>query len=169
VAARVKPVLGSLVFFVVAPAVVAGWIPYTLSRWRLRPPFFDLAATRWLGAALAAAGLVVLLDSFARFALVGEGTPAPVAPPARLVVSGLYRRVRNPMYLAVVAIIAGQALLFGDVSLLRYAALVWLLFHLFVIGYEEPALGRRFGEAYAAYRREVRRWWPRVRSRARVP
>jgi protein-S-isoprenylcysteine O-methyltransferase Ste14 len=167
VSAKVRPVLGSILFFAVAPAVVAGWIPYSISRWRMQPPFLGLAAGRWAGGALAIAGFVVLLDSFARFALVGEGTPAPIAPTNRLVVSGLYRYVRNPMYLAVVGAIAGQALLFANAPLLAYALGVWLLFHLFVLGYEEPTLRRQFGDSYLTYQREVRRWWPRLTAGVR--
>lgn len=86
-----------------------------------------------------------------------------MAPTGRLVVSGLYRHVRNPMYLAVVGAIVGQALLLANASLLGYAAVVWGLFHLFVLGYEEPILQRQFGDAYAVYRREVGRWRPRIK------
>ena len=76
----IGPVLGSAVFFVVAPGVVAGWVPYAITRWRMEPPLVGLPATRWIGAALVLAGSAVLLESFARFALVGKGTPAPVRP-----------------------------------------------------------------------------------------
>jgi len=94
---------------------------------------------------------------------VGLGTPAPVAPPARLVVSGQYRYVRNPMYVAVVTIVIGEALVLGRAVLLAYAALLWLFFTLFVVLYEEPALAEKFGASYVAYRKNVRRWWPRRR------
>ena len=118
---------------------------------------------RWLGSALIAAGAITVVECFGRFALKGLGTPAPVAPTERLVVSGLYRYVRNPMYIGVVAAIVGQALLFGSALLLQYAALVWLFFFAFVVLYEEPALRRRFGSSYQDYRANVRRWWPRIR------
>lgn len=156
---RGRSVLGSLIFLLVAPGTVAGWIPFSITRWRLDAPLLGWAG-RIAGGALVAAGVLVLLDSFARFALVGRGTPAPVVPTERLVVSGLYRHVRNPMYLAVVSIILGQALLFGSTTLLWYGALVWLAFHLFVLLYEEPALRRRYGTQYDRYRAEVRRWRP---------
>src|SRR5262245_27003151 len=107
-------------------------------------------------------GVAGLVECFGRFALKGHGTPAPIAPPENLVVSGLYRHVRNPMYVAVVCSIVGQALLFGSVVLLEYAGVVWLLFHVFVLGYEEPTLRQQFGSSYAAYRANVRRWWPRL-------
>ena len=162
-AGRAGPVIGSIVFLGVAPGVVAGWIPYALSRWEIHPAFLDLVATRWLGVIVLVASTAVLLDSFARFALEGRGTPAPIAPTDTLVVSGLYRYVRNPMYVAVVGAIGGQALLFANRTLLGYAAVIWTLFHLFVLGYEEPTLRRQFGESYERYRRNVRRWWPRLR------
>jgi protein-S-isoprenylcysteine O-methyltransferase Ste14 len=156
---RASASLGSLLFLVVAPGTVAGWIPYALSGWRLRPAPWPLRA---LGVALIALGVVLLLSCFARFALVGRGTPAPIAPPERLVVSGAYAHVRNPMYVALVALILGQAALLPDVRLAGYAALVWLVSHLFVLGYEEPTLRRSFPEDYRAFFAAVPRWIPRL-------
>lgn len=161
-AAKVGPIIGSVIFFGIAPVVVAGWVPYILSGWHVGPPFLGLRAGRWIGVSLVVVGFAVLVDSFARFALEGGGTPAPVAPTEKLVVSGLYRHVRNPMYVAVVAAILGQALLFGSVPLLGYAGVIWGLFHVFVLGYEEPTLRRQFGDSYRVYQRGVRRWWPRL-------
>jgi protein-S-isoprenylcysteine O-methyltransferase Ste14 len=158
----IGPVLGSAVFFFVAPGVVAGIVPGALAGWHIGPSFLGLAAFRVIGAVLTVAAGLSLLDSFARFALQGRGTPAPVAPTASLVVSGQYRYVRNPMYVAVVAAILGQALLFGSTQVLGYAALMWGVFHLFVLMYEEPTLHGQFGESYAAYQTGVRRWWPRL-------
>jgi protein-S-isoprenylcysteine O-methyltransferase Ste14 len=130
----------------------------------MKPAALGLAPVRWIGGALIAAGLAVLLDSFARFALRGLGTPAPVAPPTRLVVTGLYRHVRNPMYVAILAMVGGQALLLGDPRLLAWGAILWAAFHLFVVGYEEPALRRTFGAEYEAFRASVPRWIPRLRA-----
>jgi protein-S-isoprenylcysteine O-methyltransferase Ste14 len=110
-----------------------------------------------------AAGLPVLLDSFARFAIQGLGTPAPVAPPQHLVVTGLYRHVRNPMYVAVSSLIFGQGLLFGNVPVLEYGFVVWLVFLAFVLLYEEPALRRKFGKEYAEFCIRVPRWIPRIK------
>ena len=104
-----------------------------------------------------------LLHAFARFVSEGEGTPAPVAPTQRLVVGGLYRYVRNPMYVAVVTLILGQAALFADLRLLGYAAAVWLGFHLFVLLYEEPTLRSAFPADYPAFVAAVPRWLPRLR------
>jgi protein-S-isoprenylcysteine O-methyltransferase Ste14 len=154
--------VGTFVFFWIAPAMVAGWVPYALTRWKAHPPLLGLEVERLFGGIVGAVGLAALLECFARFALLGRGTPAPVAPTESLVVSGLYRYVRNPMYLGVLAIVAGQALLLGSAALVTYAAVLWLSFHAFVVGYEERALGRRFGDSYEAYRRHVRRWWPRL-------
>ena len=159
---RVSAVLGSALFFVVAPCVLAGLIPWSMTRWVFGRAFFDLEITRAVGVLLILIGLPGLVDSFARFALQGLGTPAPVAPTKNLVVTGLYRHVRNPIYVAVVAIIVGQALLFGDYSLIVYGALLWLSFHIFVVAYEEPTLDETFGSEYEAYRANVPRWVPRV-------
>jgi protein-S-isoprenylcysteine O-methyltransferase Ste14 len=110
-----------------------------------------------------AAAVPIVLESFARFALQGVGTPAPVFPTQRLVVSGFYRYVRNPMYVAVVSIVLGQALVFGDVRVLAYGVVAWLVTHLFVLFYEEPTLRRTFGVEYENYCKHVRRWVPRLR------
>lgn len=159
---RVGAVLGSFVFFFIAPGTVAGWVPYLLSRWRIQPPLLGVPGERFVGGVLAVLGVAGLVECFGRFAVKGRGTPAPVAPTENLVVSGLYKHVRNPMYLAVLSAIFGQALLFGSLVLLQYAGVVWLLFHAFVLAYEEPTLRRRFGSSYEVYRANVRRWWPRL-------
>ena len=159
---RLGAALGSAVFFYVAPVTVAGWVPWWLTAWRSGPPLLGMPALRLVGGLLLLAGIAVVVECFVRFALKGIGTPAPVAPTAHLVVSGLYRHVRNPMYLGVVAAIIGQALLLGRVVLLGYGLLMWAVFFLFVLGYEEPALTAQFGEEYALYRRHVPRWLPRA-------
>jgi protein-S-isoprenylcysteine O-methyltransferase Ste14 len=158
-----RAVIGSFVFFWIAPAMVAGLIPYRLSRWQMEPPFLGTAATRVAGAILIALGSAALLECFARFAIKGRGTPAPIAPTETLVVSGLYRFVRNPMYVAVASVILGQALLLGSTRLLGYALVLWIVVHVFVLAYEEPTLRRQFGESYDRYRANVPRWWPRTR------
>ena len=97
-----------------------------------------------------------------RQALRLKTTPAPIAPTKTLVVNGSYRFVRNPMYVAVGSLVLGQALLFGSAAVLVYGVVVWLAVHAFVIGYEEPTLSRAYGEQYDRYRRNVRRWIPRL-------
>ena len=155
-------VVGSVVFFAIAPGTVAGWIPYRLSGWRLGPPLVGMPGERAAGAALVVMGAAVLVDCFVQFARQGRGTPAPIAAPDTLVISGLYRHVRNPMYVAIVAALAGQALLFGSRLVVAYTIVVWSAFHSFVYLYEEPALRRRFGPDYDTYRAHVPRWWPRL-------
>jgi len=158
---KASAVVGSALFFVVAPCVLAGLIPWWMTRWEFGRALFGLEVTRAIGVLFILIGLPGLVDSFVRFAVQGLGTPAPVAPTQNLVVTGLYRYVRNPIYVAVVAIIVGQAFLFGDWRLIVYGALFWLACHLFVIAYEEPTLERTFGEQYDAYRANVPRWIPR--------
>src|SRR5215217_6935663 len=121
------------------------------------------APARVLGGVVLVAGLIALVQAFVRFVVEGHGTPAPVAAPERLVVGGAFRHVRNPMYVAVLAAIVGQALLLGQLGLLVYAGITWLVVAAFVRFYEEPALARRFGADYEAYRRAVPAWWPRLR------
>jgi protein-S-isoprenylcysteine O-methyltransferase Ste14 len=152
---------GSAVFFALAPGVVAGLVPWWLTGWRVRALPAWWLPLRLAGVVLLAAGAVVLVQAFARFVVEGLGTPAPVAPTRELVVGGLYRYVRNPMYLAVLAAILGQALALGQLVLLPYAAVVAAAFVAFVHWYEEPTLARQFGARYQAYRRAVPGWWPR--------
>jgi protein-S-isoprenylcysteine O-methyltransferase Ste14 len=160
---RAAAIAGSAIFLVVAPGTVAVYVPWTLCRWHVAPPLLGFLPFRVIGIVLVAAGLPVLLDSFARFAIQGLGTPAPVAPPQHLVVSGLYRYVRNPMYVAVLSLIFGQGLLFGSVRVLEYGLIVWLAFHIFVLAYEEPTLRRKFGDEYNEFCANVRRWLPRLK------
>jgi protein-S-isoprenylcysteine O-methyltransferase Ste14 len=162
-----RPALGTALFGLLVGAPVVALVPWALSGWRLREPLVDGEPSRWVGAALVVAGLPLWVAAAARFVRQGGGTPAPVAAPVRLVVTGLYRHVRNPMYLAVLAIVIGQALLLGSAGTLIYAICLALGFHLFVLLYEEPTLRARFGDEYAAYCRQVPRWRPRLRP-ARV-
>jgi protein-S-isoprenylcysteine O-methyltransferase Ste14 len=160
---RPTAAVGSTVFFLLAPGVVVGLIPWLLTRWQAREPLPYWAPMRVLGGILLVAGLIALIQAFVRFVMEGLATPAPIAAPERLVVGGVYRYVRNPMYVAVLAAIVGQALLLGRLGLLLYAAAAWLVVAAFVRWYEEPTLTRRFGADYEAYRRAVPAWWPRLR------
>jgi protein-S-isoprenylcysteine O-methyltransferase Ste14 len=155
---RARAAAGSLVFLVAAPGVVAGLVPWLLTRWH------GHHAPAWLqaaGAAAVTAGGLVLLDAFRRFVADGLGTPAPVAPTQILVVRGPYRYVRNPMYLAVASVILGQAMLLARWQLVAYAGLFGAAVWSFVHWYEEPVLARRFGAEYEAYLDAVPGWWPR--------
>jgi len=153
--------LGSLVFFILAPGTILGFVPWWLTRWRIGPPFFGIEPLRWVGGALIVLGLLPLLSSFARFAWDGLGTPAPIAPPTNLVVTGFYRRVRNPIYVALVIILLGEALLFGDERVAEWAVLFWLFVFAAVVIYEEPTLREQFGEEYRTYCTNVPRWVPK--------
>jgi protein-S-isoprenylcysteine O-methyltransferase Ste14 len=155
--------VGSLAFLIAAPGVVAGLVPWLLTGWQFTPMPAWWELLRVLGLALIVGGLVVLLRAFARFALEGQGTPAPFAPTEKLIVTGEYRYVRNPMYVAVLAMIAGQALLFGSASLVVHVLLVWLAVAVFVRFYEEPTLTRQYGRQYLEYRAAVPAWLPRLR------
>jgi protein-S-isoprenylcysteine O-methyltransferase Ste14 len=156
---RAKAAIGSILFLAVAPGVMAGVIPYWLTGWDAEGtvPTAQVA----IGAALVMAGVAVVLDAFARFVVEGLGTPAPVAPTEHLVVGGLYRYVRNPMYVAVATTIIGQAVLLGRPGLLLYAAAFGATVWSFVHFYEEPTLAARYGAEYEAYRRAVPGWRPR--------
>lgn len=140
-----------------------GWIPWVLTRWRIEPPLLGLSVGRWSGGALIALGVIVVVECFARFALVGLGTPAPVAPTKHLVVTGLYRQRpqshvhgRSDGHL-------GRGPVAREYGIGGYAALVWLLFFGFVLLHEEPALRRRYGSSCHDYRAHLPRWWPRIR------
>jgi protein-S-isoprenylcysteine O-methyltransferase Ste14 len=159
-AARVRAALGSGLFLVIAPGVVAGLVPWLLTGWEAGTTRRPLQA---IGAFLIAAGAIALVDAFVRFVVEGIGTPAPVAPTQKLVVGGLYRHVRNPMYLAVGATIVGQGLLLERPVLLLYAVAFAVVVFTFVRSYEEPTLARQFGVQYEDYRRAVPGWWPRLR------
>jgi len=158
----VRAVLASTLVLVIAPGTVTVLVPWLITDWRSHPPLLGLPALRAVGVLLILVGAIPVLESFARFALKGRGTPAPILPPERLVVSGFYRYVRNPMYVGIVCLVLGQALLFGDPRLLVYCAVLALGFHLFVVGHEEPALRRKFGSDYERYRAHVARWLPRL-------
>src|SRR5262245_32808963 len=161
---RVTAALGSSIFFVSAPVMVAGVIPWWLTKWAFGRSGSFAWPLRLAGVVLIAAGLAVLVSAFARFVMEGGGTPAPIAPTDRLVVGGLYRHVRNPMYLAVLAIIVGEALALWRFDLLAYGAVVGVAMVSFVHFYEEPVLTDRYGVEYTRYRRAVPGWWPRWRA-----
>lgn len=155
----IGPLARTLAFTVVVPGTVAGAIPWGLlalepSAWRLGG-----AALGLLGAAPIAFGVVLYAWCAWGFATAGRGTPSPHDPPRTLVTSGPYARSRNPMYVAVVAVVVGLALVNGSPLVTAYALVLAASFHRRVVRFEEPVLAREFGEAYAAYRERVPRWW----------
>ena len=149
---------GTILFFFVAPGVMAGLVPWMITR------YDDPAGPMLvgLGSVLVAAGVVALVACFVRFVREGRGTPAPVAPTQELVVGGLYRWVRNPMYLAVAAIILGQAAIFASSGVLVWLVVFAVAVVSFVTVYEEPTLRETYGASYDAYRAAVPGWWPRL-------
>src|SRR3954451_4824037 len=152
--------VGSFGWLVVAPGTVCGLVPWLITGWR-RPgdpvPWVD--AVGWV---LVLAGAAVLVHAFIAFAWHGRGTPAPAAPTERLVVQGAYRHVRNPMYVAVLALVLGQVLLFASWGLFAYLVVIGITMASFVRVYEEPTLRETYGPAYDEFCENVPGWLPRV-------
>ena len=155
--------VATAVFFIVGPGVVAGLVPWLISGCQVRGPMSPFAIVRIaIGGLLLVLGIVVLVRAFARFVMEGRGTPAPIAPPERLVVGGEYRFVRNPMYVALIMAVLGQAMIFGSLGVLVYSVAMWAITASFVRWYEEPVLLKRYGDEYERYRQAVRAWVPRL-------
>jgi protein-S-isoprenylcysteine O-methyltransferase Ste14 len=152
--------VGRLLFLVVTPGVVAGLVPWALTGWEVASPPLIVVV---VGYVFLVAGVGVLLHAFVRFVVEGVGTPAPVAPTRHLVVGGLYRYVRNPMYIAVALTIVGQAMVLGRPALLLYVLVFGVTVGSFVHLYEQPTLAQQFGAEYEAYRAAVPAWLPRRR------
>ena len=153
------PILKTLLFVIFIPGTVLLWVPYFMLAKDVPRP---VSWVNWLALAPCGLGALILLKCAWDFAVVGLGTPAPIDPPKSLVVSGLYRFVRNPMYVGVVLVLFSEGLLFSFPRLLEYALLVGAGFFLFVVAYEEPTLRRKFGASYQAYCQAVPRWIPRL-------
>jgi protein-S-isoprenylcysteine O-methyltransferase Ste14 len=151
--------LRTALFTLLVPGAVLGLVPFVLVRSIGRQ--FDLGHVHLFGFILLMPGLAIIIWCFIDFIRRGHGTPAPYDPPRRLVIAGLYRYVRNPQYVGVVFIAAGEAVLSGSLVLLGYAAFLAICYHLFVRFYEEPTLAKLFGEDYARYRAVVPRWLPK--------
>jgi protein-S-isoprenylcysteine O-methyltransferase Ste14 len=142
------------------PGILLVYLPYWITGFRTPagPPVWQILAA----SVLMLIGLIPLLESIVRFVRLGRGTLMPTVPTERLVISGLYRYVRNPMYVGDLIVLIGETILFLSWDLGLYTVVVWLGFDLFIRLYEEPTLRRRHGEEYVRYYREVRRWWPRL-------
>lgn len=154
-----KPILNTFLFTLFVPGTVAGWLPYRLHG--DSPPTVNLAL-RLIAILLIAIGTAIYLHTaFWGFAVRGRGTPAPIAPTKKLVVEGLHRYVRNPMYIGVATIVLGQAVLFQSWHIVEYLAIVLVIVQFFVLFYEEPTLARQFGAEYEEYKNRVPRWIPR--------
>lgn len=150
--------LRALLFLILIPGTVAGYIPLQIVKATTPALRMEFSISTILPSCLIVFGASVLLRCVWDFFATGRGTLAPVDPPTRLVVTGLYRFTRNPMYNGVLAVLVGEAWLFRNISLVQYAAVMFVLFNLVVLVYEEPALESQFGDSYRAYRRAVPRW-----------
>lgn len=155
-----RAAVGTFVFFFAAPGVMAGLVPWWITRWDR--PSLSFGVLDVLGILLVTGGLAMVLDCFVRFVREGVGTPAPVAPTEFLVQGGLYRHVRNPMYVGVASAILGQALVLRSTDLLWWLLVFLVAVVSFVKGYEEPALREQFGASYDRYRSHVPGWLPRL-------
>lgn len=155
-----KSALGTTGFFVLAPGTMAGLVPWLLTGWDRPSGGFGVPDAVAVGACLL--GLLAVVSCFARFVTEGHGTPAPAAPTDTLVVGGIYRHARNPMYVGVTSVIGAQAQLFRSGSTFVWMLLFFVTAWSFVRLYEEPTLGQQFGESYQRYRDAVPGWWPRL-------
>jgi protein-S-isoprenylcysteine O-methyltransferase Ste14 len=151
--------LRNLFFTALQPGLVTGLFPYLILK-RASPGLFDgrFGLFQFFGIFLFVIGAAVLIDCIIRFAIQGEGTLSPADPTKKLVVSGLYKYSRNPMYWGVMLILIGEALFFESSALWIYALFIFIAFSVFIMLVEEPRLRKDFGEEYETYRKRVRRW-----------
>ncbi|MDI2098848.1 methyltransferase family protein [Ruicaihuangia caeni] len=161
-ARRLRHWLGTLTSLVVLPGIIGVLLPWLITRWDVADWGIMQPLAMGLAYVLIIGGAWFLTHSYVRFAGEGAGTPSPLVPAEQLVVGGAYRFVRNPMYLAIFAVLAGQVLFFGSLWLVLYTIVIVIASVLFVRFYEEPRLERRFGEQYRRYREAVPAWWPRA-------
>jgi protein-S-isoprenylcysteine O-methyltransferase Ste14 len=157
--------LKTIIFTFVVPGTVTILIPYWLLSSRSVQPSSTLGAFRYFGVLPILIGASIYFWCAWDFTFTGRGTPAPIDPPKELVVRGLYRYVRNPMYVGVLSVLLGEALFFASRTLLQYSVIVFGFFYLFVVIFEEPVLQSKFGESYQKYRQNVPRFLPwRIRA-----
>lgn len=154
-----KNILKTLVFIILVPGTVAGLVPYYIVY--SHGAAYTVMGFCWMGLIPLAVGLAMMFWSAWGFATVGLGTPAPIDPPKKIVTTGLYRYIRNPMYVAVVLALIGETTLSFSLPLLEYSLAVFIMFNLFVFLYEEPHLRKTFGKHYELYCRQVPRWLPK--------
>jgi protein-S-isoprenylcysteine O-methyltransferase Ste14 len=152
--------LNTIIFSILAPGGVTLGLPYLLLNSPLNIPHFqfDPIALRWLSIFLIITGFFIYLWCTADFVMRGRGSPNPDAAPTRLVVSGLYRYMRNPMYVGLLTVIVGEGLWVGSALLFLYAIVAFVIVHLRVLYYEEPTLLKLFGGDYSVYMKRVPRW-----------
>lgn len=158
-----KPLLQTLLFTIVVPGTVAGLIPYLIQH-NYEALSLNLGPGRYVGIPLIILGILIYLATAGAFAIIGRGTPAPIRPTQKLVIEGLHRYVRNPMYLGVLSVLLGDALWFQSGLLLIYIAFFFAIFNAFILLYEEPTLRRTYAEDYIRYCESTPRWIPRLKS-----
>ena len=158
---RSTAAIGSVVWFVALGGMFACLLPFSIAGWHFHHPLAYWAVAQAAGVLLICAGLVPLVSSFLEF-FRADGTPIPMASPPRLVVSGFYRYVRNPIYVGFVILMVGETLLFGSLGLVEYTVVSWCVGAAAVRWYEEPVLTRKFGAEYQTYQQFVRAWLPRL-------
>lgn len=154
--------LKTAIFTIIMPGSITGLFPYLIISSQVSRLPLPFGLQQYTGGIFILTGISIYVWCALDFALAGKGTPAPIDPPKNLVIRGAYRYVRNPMYVAVMAVLIGESLFFASSALLMYAATVFVGFNLFVILYEEPVLTGKFGELYKDYCERVPRWLPRV-------
>ncbi|MCD4743046.1 MAG: isoprenylcysteine carboxylmethyltransferase family protein [Desulfobacteraceae bacterium] len=153
-----KRVLKILFFMIIGPGSVIVLIPYLIISFFSPPDYYKIVRLQYIGIIPFLIGLVISLRCFYDFISVGKGTPVPIDPPKKLVIIGMYRFVRNPMYIGILFLLFGEAIFFKSFVLLGYTACVYCLFQIFIIGFEEPMLKTKFGKEYEDYCKIVPRW-----------
>lgn len=156
--------LKNVLFTLLVPGTVTVLVPYWLLSSRSASARLPIGPFRYLGILPILCGAVIYLWCVWDFTFAGKGTPAPLDPPKELVVQGLYRYVRNPMYVGILSLVLGEAVLFRALILFEYAIIGFCFFYLFVLLYEEPTLRQKFGPSYRRYCGTVPRWIPKVIS-----
>jgi len=153
----------TLFALIFVPSFFFVWIPHRIlikTGWAYS---FDIGVLRFIGWLPMVLGQVIVIWCVLSFAIIGKGTPSPLIPPKKLVVRGLYRFVRNPMYLGWLLVLAGEVIVFQSIPLAKYFLGTFAFFYFFILFFEEPNLSHKFGESYEAYRKSVRRWIPRLK------
>lgn len=158
----IKRILKILFLMIIGPGSVIVFIPCLIMSFFGPPDFYKIGHSQYIGIIPILMGLIISLWCFYDFISVGKGTPVPTDPPEKLVIIGMYRFVRNPMYIGILFLLFGEAVFFKSFALLGYTACIYCLFHIFIIGFEEPMLKSRFGKEYEKYCNTVPRWLIRL-------
>ena len=151
--------LRNLLFTILQPGLVAGAVPFWILGDKGNEPFrHSFHLYHYVGALVFVIGLIIMVSCIISFAVKGKGTLSPADPTKQLVITGLYKFSRNPMYVGVTMILIGEAVFFQSFNLLIYSLFIYLAFNIFIMLHEEPRLRKVFGEEYKKYCQKVRRW-----------